>query len=988
LRAGLRLCAPFVGCAAVFSAHPAQAVEVARIGGLVVERFTEADGLGTSQLTGLYRDSRGFVWLSSFQGVSRWDGARFAHYGYGHGLRELNTAIVGENGAGEIFVRGIGHVYRYTGNASTPFQAYPANDHYVVAAAPAATASAVWVSYADTAAGLTLLSPDRVLAFIPMRYRVTDLARDRSGTVYALDSTGTVWVVEESRRVRKLIALNPKPPFIGSGAGMQPNAAGEVWLHAANTATVKRLSPRGVVDSLALPAATPWWMWHVGGDRRLYGLLDKKGLAVAAGGRWQPLVSAAQMPGNFSGVDAARNRDEVWVSTTGGLFRITRALHRAAPAVSLAHYFVTSGGRVAIRHDSAMLRKPAVVAAFRQVTAAQTLTGVHSARNGSVYFCTEEDVWQLSPGGPLKRLHLPALTPEPEAYFRFRRVLEDNRGGVWFTSYNGLFYQPPGRPDSIAYFFTHQGLTDGALYALVIDRDGVVYASGASIWVLDGSRFQNLSRALGLPSDIIRLTTDGAGRMWGANGTDHLYCIGRAGRGFAIRDSLVLRYNGLPLNAGSAVFSADGHLWVTDERDLYCFPRSANGLYATAAPLAWREHYAGAPVLYPSADGTEVHALSGTDLYSYPARALRDGYAPQQPRVFFTGLLLHRQAHNWVADGYATNPLGMPAGVRLNHRQNFLTFLFAATTPAYATPTAYRYKLQGYDSGFSPPSPEPQAEYTGLPAGRYTLMVQAQRGGGPWSPPVSYAFSIAPAWYNTWWALVLLVVGMGLKVWWAVRYWVRANARKSKLQGLLAEEQLKALRAQINPHFLQNTFAFLAHSLSAAGSAGTAPDVLKTIDGVSTYMRKVLLMSDKQTVTLEEELEFAEGYLAMQQRLLTTPFQYAIHIDDEVDIFDMRVPSMLLQPVIENALKHGLRSDGTGRVTVTVRAHGDHYVHCTVEDTGGGTPTSSPMHTGKGLALTSERLRLFFRENKHPATLTHAPNESGGRTVTVALPLG
>ena len=199
------------------------------------------------------------------------------------------------------------------------------------------------------------------------------------------------------------------------------------------------------------------------------------------------------------------------------------------------------------------------------------------------------------------------------------------------------------------------------------------------------------------------------------------------------------------------------------------------------------------------------------------------------------------------------------------------------------------------------------------------------------------------------------------------------------------EEQLKALRAQINPHFLQNTFAFLAHELYLSNNT----KAVKALDRLSIYLKNVLRFSDQTSTTLEEELEFAGEYLEMQRQILSIPFEYQIEIHEDVDLFDIQVPSMLFQPLIENAIKYGLEPDRANQITLKI----DYcfpYVKCTISDTGRIAPVAEVLQyggSGKGLKLTRERMELYYRTKRNPPKLYREKNMNGGSNVLLFLPI-
>lgn len=168
----------------------------------------------------------------------------------------------------------------------------------------------------------------------------------------------------------------------------------------------------------------------------------------------------------------------------------------------------------------------------------------------------------------------------------------------------------------------------------------------------------------------------------------------------------------------------------------------------------------------------------------------------------------------------------------------------------------------------------------------------------------------------------------------------------------LVRAELRRLRTQLNPHFLFNT-------LNAIAELGyenpEAADL--TITQLSGLLRKSLDDSRQQEIALRDELDFLERYLAIQQTLLQDRLQVELEISD--DTLNARVPGMILQPLVENAVTHGVGRSGTGYVTVRSRREGELLV-LEVEDNGWGLVIADPHKSGEGIGINNTRARLRY----------------------------
>ena len=190
-------------------------------------------------------------------------------------------------------------------------------------------------------------------------------------------------------------------------------------------------------------------------------------------------------------------------------------------------------------------------------------------------------------------------------------------------------------------------------------------------------------------------------------------------------------------------------------------------------------------------------------------------------------------------------------------------------------------------------------------------------------------------------------------------------ARHNELEAAARDAQLAALRAQMDPHFLFNTLNSVAASVPP--EQGATRDLVARLAGLVRY---TLAAARRDRVLLREEIDFVRDYLALEQERMGERLR--VEIDADPDALDVLVPPMLVQPLVENAVRHGLAPTlGGGTVRVEARRIGD-AVHVLVRDDGAGpsrpvttllassTDAHSSSHVGVGLANTDARLRALF----------------------------
>lgn len=174
----------------------------------------------------------------------------------------------------------------------------------------------------------------------------------------------------------------------------------------------------------------------------------------------------------------------------------------------------------------------------------------------------------------------------------------------------------------------------------------------------------------------------------------------------------------------------------------------------------------------------------------------------------------------------------------------------------------------------------------------------------------------------------------------------------------------------------------------------------KFISGFSRLIRQTLDFSSKPEISLEEELDYLTNYLEIERTRLEDAFAWAVEIDKAVDPTDYYIPPMILQPFVENSVRHGLRfrKDKAGKVTISIKREEDHLV-CMLEDNGIGRKAAmkyksiSPInYQSKGLSLTADRIEMFNKEHEQKITMQIEDLEDErlqalGTRVTICFPV-
>ena len=206
----------------------------------------------------------------------------------------------------------------------------------------------------------------------------------------------------------------------------------------------------------------------------------------------------------------------------------------------------------------------------------------------------------------------------------------------------------------------------------------------------------------------------------------------------------------------------------------------------------------------------------------------------------------------------------------------------------------------------------------------------------------------------------------------------------SEYKAIVAETELKALRAQMNPHFIFNSLNSIRHYI-ATKDISTADEYLVKF---AKLTRAILENSEKKWISLKEDLELLKLYMETEKLRLTTPFTYAIYIDVDINEENTMVPPLIMQPFVENSIWHGLAPrKEKGKITINIRKDGE-YLSIVIDDNGvgrkGGKATSTKR--SMGLKITQNRLKIVNKQKKLNGNLK-ITDKTQGTQVSLKLPL-
>ncbi|WP_298138350.1 histidine kinase [Flavobacterium sp.] len=212
----------------------------------------------------------------------------------------------------------------------------------------------------------------------------------------------------------------------------------------------------------------------------------------------------------------------------------------------------------------------------------------------------------------------------------------------------------------------------------------------------------------------------------------------------------------------------------------------------------------------------------------------------------------------------------------------------------------YRFKNQD-DKWYSLTSDASNVKFVSLKSGNYIFQIRVKYGDLKSEIKELY-FEIKKPFWLQWWFVALEILAIVFLVYWVNKRAVLRTKKRQEVKEQLALSQLTALRSQMNPHFMFNVL----NSVQGLIYSNQKSKASEYLGKFSDLMRKILEASDKKEITVEKEFELLDMYISLEKSRFDTDFEYKINLPTSLDLSQYVIPSMIIQPFVENAIKHGL----------------------------------------------------------------------------------
>lgn len=357
------------------------------------------------------------------------------------------------------------------------------------------------------------------------------------------------------------------------------------------------------------------------------------------------------------------------------------------------------------------------------------------------------------------------------------------------------------------------------------------------------------------------------------------------------------------------------------------------------------------------------------------------------PQIVIEEVLLNMRVTNWSQYSDSVyDYLQIPVNLRLKHTQNSLGIRFKGIALASASQLEYSYQLEPIDTGWSNPSTDNFVSLVRLSPGSYMLRVKARGKGTAWSNPAQFGFTITPPFWLTWWFRLSLLLLVSIAIFYFLYSRIKKIKKRAAIQNQIMDLEMKALKSQMNPHFIYNAL----NSIQALIADNKNNDAIMYVGSFSRLLRQVLEHSENNVIPLEREIETMKLYISLEALRLNMNLLYTIKTDETVILENEKIPPLILQPFIENALWHGLSEKKGERILQIKISQEANWLICSVEDNGIGrqvamTKKILSVHQSKGIDITRQRLINFNKDPLEPLVFTDLLDNSGNAAGTKVI---
>ena len=1002
------------------------------------QTYTINDGLPSNQVNCLYQDNIGRLWIGTDAGIGIFDGLNFSLIDRRDGLASNDIRAILQDEQGVFwFACYDGGLTRYDGVRFTSFSTKDGfHSNFIRRLYYSATYKTLFIgandgfyTYRDGKfvfygkANGKLDEEHEVLGFLEAR-----------GFVYILSfHYYRIKFYPQTGKVEPIIEdMSDMLPEIGITSAMITTHGDTVWgnrfeINTRENATI-RLNPtkRGLVLALCEDQKGNIWF-------PLFGVFTS-GVLRYNGSELEDMTDLLGLKDimiNYVLFD--KNSGILWVSTEKkGLVKVTESFIKKFPLTDFSKNRGEFRNLYHLKNILYLVFKDLIIKQFpdgrREAFSVKKVgnafylirnNGVNDGQNqrtrggpefNEISADRDGNLWVSTTGGFFRLPDQPGASPVSitkyagifEGFIGFDKNNDLFNWGYW-TDTLQVIRQPNVNPDPTLETYTRKNYDlPKEITRMIPFKGGMMFSSlWGGLYYFNGKTFSNLNKTCpSLPVNISNMSKDPAGNI--------MYCTntGEIGAGYLKGDQFIQHFlidslnNAFGRNFIWLISNNTGSIFVGTNKGMLMLraPSLFSGAEKDIRFFSASEGYFDYSVNHPviDANGT-IWLASQENLIKIDTREISQLKLPKQ-EVFLNKLETTGRIYEFTDNPKGRNLTNEGAGWQFPFHERNLIFYFSSSNMLNPDKDQFSVWLDGFEGSYREIRTDRKAVYTNLPVGKYRFIVRITNLSSQRSHTKTLLeFSILPPFWQTWWfimvcGMLLLAIILGI-------YYQRVQVirRKTRMKLEMAELEMQSLQAQMNPHFVFNVLNSLQrYILERNASKG-----IQLLSDFSSMIRQTFTLASKKMITLQEEVTYLESYLKLEQERFADKFLFEITTDDSLQPTRIHIPSMLIQPMVENAVKHGLSplEERIGMLTVSFRAMDEGTLKCVITDNGIGLERSFAMkeetttRLSRALSITQRRIALFRQFYKNPRYIVTVSNRSllntgeTGVVVEIILPV-
>ena len=530
-------------------------------------------------------------------------------------------------------------------------------------------------------------------------------------------------------------------------------------------------------------------------------------------------------------------------------------------------------------------------------------------------------------------------------------ILPCENGTYWMAGNDGLFLFDAERNKTIEYYgIANSNLgTDNIRNIQFINKNEMLISTSKGLYLfkLRQKQFEliRLSRKKN-ESMVSMATTDSEGNIWAGTAGNGIFILKINGEKLIINSQLGLANQQI----FTLLFNQDkSQCWVSTNKGISKIDAKTFAVknYYIQDGLQGSEYTESASLL--TKNGTIfMGGISGFNYFN-PKQLLTD---PNACKIAIKGLRVFNQI------------LPYETFYNIPSSKNFISFEYTALNFNLSGSQSYHYMLEGIDTGFNEVGRRRFASFGQLAPGNYTFKVRvANENNEMGLNEASISFNIIPVFYQTGWfkitSSILLAAIIAFIIYFRTQRALAEEKEKGIQSNMIALLELKALRAQMNPHFIFNSL----NSIQYFVMNNEGKEAAKYLSKFAKLIRMILDISEQTFISIHSKIEFLKLYIDLEALRLNNTFTSEFWVDPNLDQ-SILIPTLLIQPHVENAIWHGLQSkQGNKKLLVQFINFNEETVQVIVSDNGIGRLAAMDikkqkinLHQSKGSKISEDRI--------------------------------